>query len=463
MKLSHMAFLLHARLIGEDRDITRFSTDTRSLSGGELFIALSGAHFNGNRFAADAAARGAVAVVVSEEQAGLSVPQLLVEDTHVALGKISHAWREQFDIVSVAITGSAGKTTTKEFAASIFAEMGPTLATLGNKNNDIGVPLTLFRLNDTHRYGVFELGANHIGEIAYTSNLVSPQAAVITNVGSAHLEGFGSREGIAQAKGEIYGGLIKGGIACINLDDEFAPYWKDLCKNRQQLHFSLQQKADVWADNVRQADSGRYAFDLHIGARTADIELQLIGRHNIANAVAAAALAHACHVPLEKIVAGLSKTRPVPGRLNLHVMSSPAGTSCRLIDDTYNANPSSMKAAIDVLAEMPGRRVLVTGDMGELGRATESGHNEVGGYAKMKKIDALYSVGQYSHFTAAGFGPEARTFPDQQGLIEELEKELETVVTLLVKGSRSAQMENVVNAMLEKGRLENNRLDNKES
>jgi UDP-N-acetylmuramoyl-tripeptide--D-alanyl-D-alanine ligase len=446
MKLSHMAFLLHGRLIGEDREIVRFSTDTRALAGGELFIALSGAHFNGNRFASDAAARGAMAVVVSEEQVGLAVPQLLVEDTHMALGKIAHAWREQFDIVSVAITGSAGKTTSKEFAASIFAEMGPTLATLGNKNNDIGVPLTLFRLEKSHRYGVFELGANHLGEIAYTSNLVSPQAAVITNVGSAHLEGFGSREGIAKAKGEIYGGLVKGGIACINLDDEFAAYWKELCKHRQQLHFSLQQKADLWVDNIRQANSGCYAFDLHVGARTADIELQLIGRHNIANALAAATLAHACHVPLEKIVAGIAKTRPVPGRLNLHLLNS----SCRLIDDTYNANPSSMKAAIDVLADMPGRRVLVTGDMGELGRATETGHNEVGEYAKMKKIDALYSVGQYSHFTAAGFGVEAKTFSDQQSLIEELEKELETVVTLLVKGSRSARMENVVNTLLDK-------------
>jgi UDP-N-acetylmuramoyl-tripeptide--D-alanyl-D-alanine ligase len=449
MKLSQMATLLNARLVGADRDITTFSTDTRSLTGGELFIALSGAQFNGNHFAADALARGAMAVVVSEEQPGLSAPQLVVDDTHKALGCIAHAWREQFNIVSVAITGSAGKTTTKEFAARIFAEMGPTLATLGNKNNDVGVPLTLFRLDASHRYGIFELGANHIGEIAYTSNLVSPQAAVITNVGSAHLEGFGSREGIARAKGEIYGGLVEGGIACINLDDEFAPYWQSLCKNRQQIHFSLCQKAEVWADNIRQAASGCYAFDLHVGANvdmSAGIELSLLGRHNVANAVAAAALAHACHVPLEKIAAGITQTQPVPGRLNLHMLSR----GCRLIDDTYNANPSSAKAAIDVLAEMPGRRALVIGDMGELGEATESGHYEVGGYAKMKKIDALYTVGQYSHFTAAGFGPGAKTFSNQQALIGELEKELEVVVTLLVKGSRSAHMENVVNALMDK-------------
>lgn len=454
MKLSHMAFLVHGRLVGEDREISTFSTDTRTLTGGELFIALSGAHFNGNRFAADAAARGAVAVVVSEEQAGLRVPQVVVDDTHEALGRIAHAWRQQFDIVSVAMTGSAGKTTTKEFMASIFTEMGPTLATLGNKNNDIGVPLTLFRLNRSHQYGVFELGANHVGEIAYTSALVEPQAVVITNVGTAHLEGFGSREGIARAKGEIYGGLVKGGIACINLDDEFAPYWISLNQGRQQLHFSMEKKADLWVDNVRMAHSGCYAFDLHVGSRSISIELQMLGRHNVSNALAAAALAHACHVPLDKVAAGLARTRPAPGRLNVHLPLP----SCRVIDDSYNANPSSMKAAIDVLAEMPGRRVLVVGDMGELGAATETGHHEVGEYARMKKIDALYTVGQYSQFTAAGFGAEAHVYADQQALIGELEKELETVVTLLVKGSRSAHMETVVNALLDKAKT-----DNKES
>lgn len=459
MKLSFMAQLTGGRLLGADLDITQFSTDTRTLKGGELFIALSGANFDGNKFAADAAARGAVAVVVSSEQAGLGVPQLVVESTHAALGQIARAWRQQFDIVSVAMTGSAGKTTTKEFVASIFAGMGPTLATLGNKNNDIGVPLTLFRLDASHKYGVFELGANHVGEIAYTSALVQPQAVTITNVGTAHLEGFGSREGIARAKGEIYGGLVAGGVACINLDDEFAPYWQGLCEGRAQLHYSTHQPADLWVGNVRQATSGRYVFDLHVGAQSVAIELQLLGRHNVANALAAAALAHACAVPLEKIAAGLARTLPPPGRLNLHVPRA----SVRLIDDSYNANPSSMKAAIDVLCDMPGRHVLVLGDMGELGSATESGHHEVGEYARMKKIDALYTVGQYSQFTAAGYGPETKVFDNQQLLIEELEKELETVVTLLVKGSRSAHMENVVTALLDKVRRDDAFPENKES
>lgn len=446
MKLSFMAELLKAKLIGDDRDITVFSTDTRDLPKDALFIALSGANFNGNRFAVDAAKSGAAAVVVSELQKDLSVPQLLVVDTHEALGKIAKAWREQFAITAVAITGSAGKTTTKEFAASIFAEVAETLATLGNKNNDIGVPLTLFRLNAGHRYGVFELGASHVGEIAYTSALVEPQAAVITNVGTAHLEGFGSCEGIARAKGEIYGGLSADGVACINLDDEFAPYWQALCNDKKQLTFSIKNEADVWASDVKLSATGLPEFVLHIGKNSANVHLKLLGLHNVANAVAAAVLAHATHVSFAAVVSGLEKTSPPHGRLNLHVLSQ----DCRLIDDTYNANPSSMKAAIDVLATLPGRRILVTGDMGELGTATESGHKEVGEYARMKKIDALYTVGEYGHFTASAYGEKAKVFPDQQNLINELEKELETVVTLLVKGSRSAQMENVVQGLMER-------------
>lgn len=241
MKLSQMVSILQAELIGNDKDITAFSTDTRTIEKDALFIALSGANFNGNRFAVEAVARGAAAVVVSERQQGLSVPQLVVKDTHQALGQLAKSWKQQFSITSVAITGSAGKTTTKEFTASIFAEAGNTLATLGNKNNDIGVPLTLFRLNESHQFAVFELGANHIGEIDYTSHLVMPQAAVITNVGTAHLEGFGSKEGIARAKGEIYGGLTEGGVACINVDDHFAPYWQALCQTQKQLSFSAKK------------------------------------------------------------------------------------------------------------------------------------------------------------------------------------------------------------------------------
>ncbi len=446
MKLSQIAHVVGGELVGLDAGVSTFSTDTRSLAEGDLFIALSGPNFDANNFVAKAAGIGAAAAMVSRIDPAAGIPQILVTDTFVALGRLGKAWREQYSLTRVAITGSAGKTTTKEMMASIFEGMGSTLATLGNKNNEIGVPLTLLRLSDAHRFGVFELGANHKGEIAYTSGLVSPHAAVITNVGSAHLEGFGSRRGIAEAKGEIYGGLEAGGVAVINHDDEFASFWRELASDHVQVEFSQTSRTTVHASHVRMGVNHAWTFVLHVGPESAPVQLQLLGRHNVMNALAAAALAHACHVPLSAIVRGLENTRPVAGRL---VLKS-AGKECVVIDDTYNANPASVKAAIDVLADLPGRRVLVLGDMGELGEATESGHTEVGEYAKMKKIDALYTVGQYSSFAASSFGAEARAFQEKQLLIGELEKELEGVVTLLVKGSRSARMEQVVDALTDK-------------
>lgn len=446
MKLSQMAQILDGELVGLDAGITSFSTDTRALVEGDMFIALSGPNFDANNFIARAAEAGASAALVSRVDPAAGIPQVLVADTFVALGKLGQAWREQFSLTRVAITGSAGKTTTKEMMASIFEGIGPTLATLGNKNNEIGVPLTLLRLSSAHQFGVFELGANHRGEIAYTCGLVAPQAAVITNVGVAHLEGFGSREGIAEAKGEIYGGLTEAGVAVINHDDEFASYWRELAADRKQVEFSMSAPVTVHASDVRIGANRAYAFTLHLGADAATVQLQLLGRHNVTNALAAAALAHACHVPLTAIVQGLENTRPVAGRL----VQKSGGKNCVVIDDTYNANPASVKAAIDVLADLPGRRVLVLGDMGELGEATESGHKEVGEYARMKKIDALYTVGHYSGFTASSFGADARAFQEKQLLIEELERELEGVVTLLVKGSRSARMEQVVDALTDK-------------
>jgi len=444
MKLSILAPLVGGTLHGADRDVSSFGSDTRSLQAGDVFIALSGANFDANDFIADAAARGAVAALVSRPDSRVDIPQLVVADTLAALGLLAQAWRQQYPaLVRVAITGSVGKTTTKEMTASIFREMGSTLATLGNKNNEIGVPLTLLRLQAEHQYGVFELGANHKGEIAYTSALVEPQAAVIVNVGSAHLEGFGSRQGIAAAKAEIYDGLVAGGTAIINLDDDFAPYWQERCAGKKQLGISIKGPADVWASDIRRGSQQAYVFTLHVAGQQTEVQLALLGRHCVGNAVAAAALAHVAGVPIEKIRAGLENTRPVAGRMILHVL----GEQQFVIDDTYNANPESMKAAIDVLADMSGRRILVTGDMGELGIAAESGHREVGEYAKMKKIDALYALGHYSGFTAKGYGEGARVSDSQQALIETLEKELEGVVAILVKGSRSAKMENVVQGL----------------
>lgn len=443
MKLSAMAQALGVTFDGQDIDIQNFSSDTRALQRGDMFIALSGANFDANDFISKAQASGAVAALVSRKDESVSIPQLVVADTFIGLGQLAKAWREQYELTRVAITGSAGKTTTKEMTATIFRQMGETLFTLGNKNNELGVPLTLLRIQSNHQYGVFELGANHKGEIAYTSALVQPHAAVIVNVGNAHLEGFGSRQGIAEAKSEIYDGLVDGGVAIINIDDDFADLWLKQNSSRKIIRISTKQAADVFASDIQQLASGHFSFNLHIDTQVVAITLQLLGRHNISNAVAAAALAHACGISAEKIQAGLNTTLPVPGRMIVKTTK----TNHFVIDDTYNANPSSMCAAIDVLADMQGRKVLILGDMGELGDAAEQSHKDIGEYARMKKIDALYAVGQYSSFTTSAFGEGAKAYSNQTALIADLERELEGVVTLLVKGSRSARMENVVNAL----------------
>lgn len=444
MKLSQIATALQGELNGADREVAGFSTDTRAIAGGELFIALIGERFDAHDFVGQAAANGAAAALVSRPVA-VDLPQIVVADTHSALGQLGQLWCQQFPALRrVAMTGSAGKTTVKELTASILAQLGTTLATKGNLNNDIGVPLTLLSLRPEHAYGVFELGANHLGEIAYTSALVQPEAAVVTNVGTAHLEGFGSREGIARAKAEIYGGLTANGVAVINLDDDFADEFRAACADRRVLTCSLSRaEADIRATEIARGTAGCYRFRLHLLNDSRPVQLRLLGEHNVANALAAAALAHAVGADIDKIKEGLEQTQPVKGRL----VSQEPRQGLLVIDDTYNANPASMKAAIDVLADMPGRRIYVCGDMAELGEASENAHREVGEWARMKKVDALYAVGQYALFTAEGYGERARVFANKQQLLQDLEQELNGVVTILVKGSRSARMEEVVDSI----------------
>lgn len=444
MKLSVIAEHTQGQLYGDDIDAVSFSSDTRLLQAGDVFIALSGANFDANSFVAKAQAQGASAAIVSQYQADCSIAQIVVANTHTALGQLAKAWREQFDLVRVAMTGSSGKTTVKELAASIFRQAGNTLATLGNKNNDIGVPLTLLRLNKSHQYGVFELGANHQGEIAYTTALVQPHAALINNIGTAHLEGFGGRDGIAKAKGEIFSGLVTGGVAIINTDDEFAEYHKTLCADHKTITFSVCKPANIYATDIKRGAGGAYCFNLHIAQQITPIQLGLIGQHNVANALAAASLAFACGLSMAQIKKGLETAQTAAGRMVLH-----RGTHITVIDDTYNANPNSVKAAIDELALCLGRRVVVLGAMGELGADAASLHQEVGAYAQAKQLDALYCVGLFSEATAAGFGTQAKVFTTQALLIEALQAELNKDVTLLVKGSRSAQMEKVVQAFIE--------------
>ena len=445
MKLSVIADKVNGQLIGEDLDVQQFSTDTRTISTGDVFIALSGANFDANAFVKMAEERGAVAAIVSQYNQESTISQIVVTNTQLALGQLAKAWREQFELIRVAITGSSGKTTTKELTASIFRQAGETLATLGNKNNEIGVPLTLLRLDQHYRYGVFELGANHQGEIAYTCALVQPHAAVINNIGTAHLEGFGGRSGIAKAKGEIFSGLLPNGTAIINLDDEFADYHQSLCDTDKILTFSTKNNnASIYASDITRLAGGAWAFNLHIAEQSTPIQLQLIGQHNVANALAAAALAWACGLTLPQIQMGLNQAQAAAGRMVLHRRGA-----LTVIDDTYNANPNSTKVAIDELALCSGRRVVVLGAMGELGDDAESLHQEVGEYAHAKQLDALYCVGDFSAATARGYGDTARVFSEQSALISALQVECtQEEVTLLIKGSRSARMEIVVQALI---------------
>ncbi len=452
MQLSDLQRYFGGKLYQGDASLQGVSTDTRTLQPGACYVALRGQNFDGQSFLPQAQAAGAQAVVVERFDAACTLPQWVVNDTTQALQQMAKAWaQENKQVYRIALTGSSGKTTTKEMLASMLSTLGPTLATRGNLNNHWGVPLTLLQLRPEHRYGVFELGANHQGEIDLTSALVEPHAVAITNIGTAHLEGFGSREGIAQAKAEIYKHVTHGGMAVVNVDDDFADYCLKASHHLKQVSVSLQNSgADVQAEDLLVDEQGCYSFVPRIyGQRLERWYLPLMGRHNVLNACMALGLASA--VPdcdWKQMQAGLQAMPGVPGRMNCY-----RHKGITLIDDTYNANPLSMKVAIDVLAGMPGRHVLVVGDMAELGASAIQGHHEVGAWAKMKKIDALYAVGDFAEAYSEGFGGEARVAADKEQLISDLHRELEGVVSILVKGSRSSQMEEVVNILRGQGEI----------
>jgi UDP-N-acetylmuramoyl-tripeptide--D-alanyl-D-alanine ligase len=388
---------------------------------------------------------GAVAALVSVSSDDSSLPQVLVDDTRLALGHLAAAWRRQCPAQVVAITGSNGKTTVKEMTAAILSAEGPTLATRGNFNNDIGLPLTLLRLTPKHRYAVVEMGANHPCEIAALSAIGRPDVAVVNNAGPAHLEGFGDIAGVARAKGEIFAGLRDDGIAIVNGDDRYAETWCDLAGHRRHLRFGIGTQGTVPAD-IRATDIDGSAFTLHTPSGDARVELPLPGRHNISNALAAAAAAHALGLGIEAIVAGLQRVEPVTGRLNVTVL----GNGATLIDDTYNANPASVDAALAVLVERPGRHILVLGDLAELGPDTDSIHREIGAKARQLGIDALYSSGPASRLSSEAFGTGGQHFDSAEDLATALWAKLDTNTSVLVKGSRSAAMERVANELTKK-------------
>lgn len=423
------------------------TTNSRQRPIDGLFIALKGEHFDGHHFAKEATEAGASALLV-ERPLTLHCPQVVVEDTRLAMGKLAAWVRSHSKAKVIGLTGSSGKTSVKEMVAAILSQCGGTLFTEGNLNNDIGVPLTLFRLTAEHQYAVIEMGANHIGEIAYTTNMVRPDSVLVNNLFAAHLEGFGSLAGVAKAKGEIFQGLAEQGTAVINLASHDWKNWQLSFKQQQTIwRFSLtkQQQADFYAENITTKSTGS-EFELHTPTGVISIFLPLPGTHNIANALAASALAMSVGATLKQVSLGLAHVRPVTGRLYpIHLAPGKL-----ILDDTYNANTGSMIAAADVLSQMPGYRILVVGDMGELGDKTEKCHQEVGEAARQMKLDRVLSVGQQSVIISqhSGCGEHFATKKELIAKLIPLIKEHETV-SVLVKGSRSTAMEEVVHALQE--------------
>ncbi|MEE4674050.1 UDP-N-acetylmuramoyl-tripeptide--D-alanyl-D-alanine ligase [Pseudomonas alliivorans] len=444
LTFSELVTPLNARLAGRDCSFDGVSTDSRAIVPGQLFIALTGPRFDGHEYLDQVAAKGAVGALVESEVPGSNLPQLVVLDTRKALAQLGAMNRNAFvDRPVAAVTGSSGKTTVKEMLASILRTRGSVLATRGNLNNELGVPLTLLELGAEHAAAVIELGASRVGEIAFTVSLTKPHVVILTNAGTAHVGEFGGPDRIVEAKGEIIEGLDAKGTAVLNLDDKAFPIWRLRAGDRKVLTFALSNvDADLHASELHRDERGCPGFMLHSPSGSAQVQLNLLGTHNVTNALAAAAAACALGVSLDGIVEGLNNVQPVKGRAVPHIASN----GMRVIDDTYNANPSSVNAAVDLLTSFPGRTVLVLGDIGELGEWAEQGHHDVGAYAK-DKVSALYAVGPLMTHAVSAFGPHARHFITQAELIEALGAEQDKNTTLLIKGSRSAAMENVVAAL----------------
>ncbi len=426
-----------------DLPLTGIATDTRQLTPGSLFVALRGERFDAHAFLAQAREAGACAALV-EHPVEDPLPQLVVADTRLALGLLARARRRAWAGPLIAVTGNSGKTSVKELLALILGRSGATLATHGNLNNDIGAPLTLLSLQPHHERAVVELGANHLGEIAWTTTLAEPQVAVITNVTGAHVGEFGGMGCIAQAKAEILAGLPADGVAVLNRDDTYYSFWSRLAAPREVLDFGLSPGGRVQASELACDDLGRYAFTLVMDGRPLGrVQLGLLGRHSIANALAAAAGALALGLPPDQVLAGLAAAAPMPGRLS----PEPGIHGCRLLNDTYNANPGAVKAALSLLAELPGPRWCLLGGMGELGEASDRLHADVGRYARELGIDVLGTCGALAKPASDAFGVGGYHFNDREALLRHALNHLPVGACVLIKGSRSAGMEQVVAAL----------------
>ncbi|MCK5918244.1 MAG: UDP-N-acetylmuramoyl-tripeptide--D-alanyl-D-alanine ligase [Cocleimonas sp.] len=443
--LSEIAEMTGGVLQGDDQQINSVSTDSRTVQNDQLFIALVGENFDAHDFVASVENKAAAVFV--HKKLDCELPQIIVDDTLKSLAVLAAACRKQFKKPVIGLTGSNGKTTVKEMLAAILACKGNVMATFGNLNNDIGMPLTLLRLRDEHDYAVIEMGANHFGEIDYLSNIAQPDVAILNNAGAAHLEGFGDVKGVSRAKAEIFNGLSDAGVAVVNADDQYADYWLSCNKNRKVITFGFSDQADV------QGEVTTKGLLIQIAGEKLLVKLALLGRHNAMNALAASAAAMAIGFRLTVIRQGLESLQAVKGRLALMTCAN----GIQVVDDTYNANPDSARAAIDVLAEKGrGKRVLVLGDMAELGDKAEQLHHDIGVYAKSEGVDMLYCLGDESKAACKPFAENGFHYNAIEPLLEALQKIIkqqqqfgnEKVVTVLVKGSRSMQMEHVVEALV---------------
>jgi len=446
MLLSEIAIVVDGDLLGKDLAVSSFSIDTRTLAKADLYIAIKGLVFDGHGFVDKAEIAGASAVLV-EQQMDTQLPQIVVKDSHLALAEVAAAWKKKAKVKAVAVTGSNGKTTVKEMIASIVNIDAPVLFTKGNLNNDIGVPLTLLKLHEQHQYAVIEMGANHVGEIAYSSHYTKPDVAVITNVGAAHIEGFGSLEGVAKAKGEIIASLGNEGVAVLNKDDAFYDFWQGIAKDRKIVSFGLAKGSDITASKIAvDLQKGQFVtrFELLAEDKAITIELALAGKHNVVNALAATASCLSLGIKLQQIKQGLEKMQPVTGRLQ-PLIGKKGGL---VIDDSYNANPSSVKAALDVLMQCEGKPWFVMGALAEMGQDSEKKHKELGELIKSMNVVRLLTIGSDAESTSKAFGIGATFFSSQQQLVAFLKQQLTGDETVLVKGSRSQKMENIVAALV---------------
>jgi UDP-N-acetylmuramoyl-tripeptide--D-alanyl-D-alanine ligase len=444
--LAELARVTEGVLHGADAAFGVVTTDTRALEPGALFVALRGERFDGHQFVPAALERGAAGALVSR-LASVPLPQVVVPDVLEGLGAFASAWRRDFAGTVVGLTGSNGKTTTKEMIGAILGRVGACLVTRGNLNNHIGVPLTLARLEPRHRYAVVEMGANHRGEIAHLAALARPDVALLINAGPAHLEGFGGIEGVAEGKGELLAGLGLEQTAVINADDRFAAYWHGLARGAGRvLTFGLRERADFTATDLNNRSSGEgpaTEFELHGPLGRRRVTIALAGEHNVANALAAAAAAHAAGADLDAIVDGLTGMRPVAGRLEFKAVAGGG----RLIDDSYNANPASVRAGLRALEQLGGERWLVLGEMRELGEGSAQLHAEIGEFARQCGVSRLLAVGDEAHHAVEAFGAGSTWFASAEDLIASLADGIGPGITVLVKGSRSNRLERVAEAL----------------